>query len=162
MNEMKEAQVNRRRFGFVAVIARVCYAFAAAVFTGCVILQVYFAGLAVLVDPKYWSAHIAFARVISWVALSLLGFALLARLPRRTLGLTVLVVALFALQFLLISLPSRLGVMALRGLHPVNALAIFWLAIHLARRARPLLRTPSPHADLPMQARTVRTPHSVR
>ncbi len=52
--------------------------------------------------------------------------------PRRTIGLAALLRALLALQSLLIL--ARGSVPAVTALHPVNAIAIFWVALTLVRR----------------------------
>lgn len=62
-------------------------------------------------------------------------FALLGRLPRRQIVMASILIQLYFLQFLLIELPGRFGVIAVSALHPVNAGIMLGLAIVLAHRA---------------------------
>ncbi len=124
------------------VAARACYLLCALGFAGCVVAQVFFAGLGVLVNPAYWAWHIAFANNIFWAALVLVGVGIAARLPRRMLVLSLLTLPLFVLQYILIFVPGKAGVLALRALHPVNAMVIFAIALALISGAWRLLRAP--------------------
>ena len=73
---------------------------------------------------------------IGIVVAILLVTALIARLPRRDLGLVVLLVVLYVVQTLLPGLRSASP--AIAALHPVNALLLFgvatWYAARLWRR----------------------------
>lgn len=81
-----------------------------------VVIQFFFAGMGVLVDPAWLGAH-------RMLPLLLLAFGPL---------LLVLVVA----QWLVISLPPMIGVPALRALHTVVALGIFSVATRLLAQVR--------------------------
>jgi hypothetical protein len=74
--------------------------------------------------------------------LALLVLAPVARLPGRTLGLTVLLLLLNTAQVLLIIIPRQTAVPVAAALHPVNALLIFWVALVLARQALQFLPRP--------------------
>lgn len=134
MIEITQARTHAHGISVVQV-ARVMYVIAVMAFVGCVLLQVYFAGLAVLVNPVYWVQHVTFAHEIVWVFPPMLAFGLIGRVPGRTVAAIVLAFGLYVLQFLLIYLPGKLGLLALRGLHPVNALMLFWLSVTLVRGA---------------------------
>ena len=71
----------------------------------------------------------------------LLITALLARLPKTEMLLTLLLMVDLFLQVLLVNLRDTASVLA--ALHPVNALALLLIAISVVRRDRVLLR----HAD---------------
>jgi hypothetical protein len=60
---------------------------------------------------------------------------LLARLPRGLFGLTALLMGLSLAHSSFVYVPVDGDVAFLRAFHPVNALLLFWLGIHLARRA---------------------------
>jgi hypothetical protein len=131
-----------RRLSPITWLARLGYSLGAALFAGCVVLQVFFAGLGALADPAYWSLHRAFGPTIGLIPLALLPVALVGRLPWRMLGLTALLFPLFVMQFVFLYAPLGIGVMELRALHAVNALVLLWAGAHLARRAAGLLRSP--------------------
>lgn len=101
---------------------------------GGVIAQVFFAGSAILVDGSYWLWHLAFAQWLTYLSLAMGVVALLGRLPRGLLLRALLVVLLLVLQYLLIWAFAKIGLGSLRGLHAVNALALFALNLDLARR----------------------------
>jgi hypothetical protein len=131
-----------RRLSPLAWLSRLAYALGAALFAGCIVLQVFFAGLGALADPAYWALHRAFGPVIGFIPLALLPVGLVGRLPWRMVGLTALLFPLFVMQFIFLYAPLGLGVVELRALHAVNALVLFWAGAHLARRAIGLLRAP--------------------
>jgi hypothetical protein len=70
----------------------------------------------------------------------LLITALLARLPKTEMLLTLLLIVDLFLQVLLVNLRDTASVLA--ALHPVNALALLLIAISVVRRDRVLLRQP--------------------
>lgn len=126
-----------RRIG--ARPARRIYVACAWLFAAGIVVQVFLAGVAVLVDAGRWGDHRAFGSLLFHLPPVMLVAALAARLPRRIVGLSALAVALVLLQFVLVSLPAVGGAGLIRALHPVNALALFWLALTLARGAQPPL-----------------------
>jgi hypothetical protein len=70
----------------------------------------------------------------------MLVLALSGRMGRRWIGLSALLLVLFALQSLFIAFRADLPAAA--ALHPVNALAIFYVAQLVARGSLSLVRTP--------------------
>jgi hypothetical protein len=124
--------------------ARLIYTIGAGIFAAAVVLQVFFAGLAVLANPNYWGLHRAFGSLIGFLPLALLLIGLVARLPWRLIGLTVVLVLLFMLQYIFLYAPLGIGVMELRALHAVNAFALAGTAAQLARGAAGLSRRSDP------------------
>ena len=121
--------------------ARVCYAICAWLFVGCIIVQVFLAGSAALISADYWALHRAFPQIIRLIPIAMLLIGLASRLPRRMLALTAVALALFAMQYVFIWVFGALGLQNLRGLHAVNALALFWVALRLGQQAWRLLRS---------------------
>ena len=70
----------------------------------------------------------------------LLIAALLARLPRNEMLLTLLLMVDLVLQEILVNLRDTSSVLA--ALHPLNAFALLLLAVAVVRRDRALLREP--------------------
>lgn len=110
-----------------------------AVFVGCVVIQVFLAGLGVFDDPASFVTHREFGYLIGMFTLVLLVLALVARAPRRITGYSVLLLVQFALQSVLVAL--RADVPALAALHPVNGFLILFVAITLTRASWAVLRT---------------------
>lgn len=103
-------------------------------FLGCVVVQVFLAGMGVFGGAGY-DAHRTFGYVFGWLTLALLVLAIVGRMGRATIiGASALLV-LFALQSLFVAL--RADVPWAAALHPVNALAIFFVAWHLVRAEPP-------------------------
>jgi hypothetical protein len=122
----------------LATSARIGYRLLAWAFVGCIGIQLFLVGLDVFHVLGDTSVHRSFAYVYGWLAPGMVLLAGIGRCPRRQLGLTVLLLVLFALQTYLPTLAGRAPLLA--ALHAVNALAIAWLAVHLAQRTPPLLR----------------------
>ena len=126
--------------------ARTVYAGLAWLFFVGVVYQVFLAGMGLLGDGDMKS-HIGFGWTLPLLTIPLLIVAAAARPDRRTFLLTVL---LLVITFFQISLPGlRTEAPALAALHPVNALAIFWVSLTIARRSTALMREPSAAEELP-------------
>jgi hypothetical protein len=108
---------------------------AAVVFVAAIVVQVFLAGAAIanLGGSGNFSTHIEFGYTeLGILALVLLATALIARRPRREVGIVVLLVVLYVVQTVL---PSFKGsTPALAALHPVNALLLFAVAAWYAWR----------------------------
>lgn len=115
---------------------RLAYIGVAWLFFACVVVQVFLAGLGVFAGPGNFALHRDFGYVFGWLTLVLLLLALGGRLGRRWIGLSALILVLFAFQSLFIALRDVLPSIA--ALHAVNALAIFGVSLHVARRSRVL------------------------
>lgn len=115
---------------------RLAYIGVAWLFLACVVVQVFLAGLGVFGGAQNFSLHRDFGYAFGWLTLVLLLLALVGHLGRRSIGLSALILVLFALQSVFVGLREVMP--ALAALHPVNALAIFGVALHLARQSRML------------------------
>lgn len=115
---------------------RLVHAIAAAVFVAAILVQVFLAGSALLQlgGNGDFRTHIDFG--YTWVglaALAVLVTAALARVGRRRIGISALLLVLYIIQT---SLPyARDSVPAIAALHPVNAMVLFALATWNARTA---------------------------
>lgn len=122
-------------------IVRIAFALVAWLFLIAIVIQVFLAGVGLfVVGIDTFSYH----RELGWQLPigPLLGLPLAwaARAGLTTIGLSVVLVVLVVAQPLLPGLRSDLPFVA--AVHPVNAMAIFWLATLLARRALALARQP--------------------
>lgn len=100
-------------------------------FVACLVVQVFLAGVGVFVVGGGFDLHRNFGYTFGWLALFLPLLALAGRLGRRVVGLSFGVMGLFILQSVFVALRTDMPYLA--ALHPVNALAIFWLSLTLAR-----------------------------
>jgi hypothetical protein len=120
------------------MLLRWLHAAAAVVFALAIVVQVVLAGLAIsnLGGSGDFSTHIEFGYTgMGLAGLALVVTALLARRPRRDIGITLGLLVLYVVQTLLPSAKGSAPFIA--ALHPLNAMILFVLAIWYARRAWP-------------------------
>jgi hypothetical protein len=118
-----------------AVALERLHAAVAALFVVAIVVQVFFAGaaLANLGGSGNFATHIDFGYTwIGLAALALVITALVARRPRREVGITVALLVLYVIQTVLPGFRSSTPWLA--ALHPVNALFLFAVAAWYARR----------------------------
>lgn len=114
-------------------LARRALPFAAGAFVACAIIQVFLAGLGVFDDPKSFITHREFGYTFGWLTLITLVLALAGRSPRRTIGLAVLLLVLFAFQSVFVAL--RASMPGIAALHPLNGFLILGVGVVLTNRA---------------------------
>lgn len=111
--------------------ARVLFFGLTAIYLLAVLVQFFLAGLATFGSPD-WDAHTGLGFVLTISTLLLFVLALVGRLPRSMILVTLLLVGLNALQMVL----ANIDVSELAALHPVNAVAIVFVAYALMQRSR--------------------------
>lgn len=113
-------------------IARIAYRWMAWAFVAGVVLQFFFAGLALFAGQGF-ALHRDWGYTFGWITILLIVAALVGRMPRRAVGGAALLLVLFFLQSVFVGLRDSLPPIA--ALHPVNAIAIFWVGVTVARAA---------------------------
>jgi hypothetical protein len=128
------------------------YAIGVWLLVAAILVQVMLAGMGVFSgDATYFIWHANYNSIVVFaLALILLGVGRYAGVPRQTLWLTAAVPGLVIVQSLLL-IPYHMqaqGLLrALAGLHAVNALFIFWVAVQLLERVREPDRRPLTRRD---------------
>lgn len=109
------------------------HAWLAWLFVVAVLVQVFLAGLAIFGATSGFRLHIEFGyTVVGPLTLGVLLTAVMAGLPPREIGLSLLLLVLYVVQT---ALPSTRGsAPVLAALHPVNAIAMLALGGIIARR----------------------------
>jgi hypothetical protein len=102
-------------------------------FAGCIVIQVFLAGLGVFDTPRAFLTHRDFGYLFGWLSLVALLVAAIGRLPRRLVGLSALTLVQMALQSILILF--REDAPALAALHPVNGVLLLVTTLVLGRLA---------------------------
>jgi hypothetical protein len=102
-------------------------------FAGCIVIQVFLAGLGVFDSPRMFLTHRDFGYLFGWLSLVALLIAAIGRLPRRLIGIAGLALAQMALQSVLILF--REDTPALAALHPVNGVLLLVTTLVLGRLA---------------------------
>ena len=119
-------------------LARQALLVAAWLMVACLVVQLFLVGLDVFeASGDVGTVHRDFAYLYGWLAPVLVLLATVGRTPRWFRVGTVVLLVLFAIQTYLPSLQDRIPLLA--ATHAVNALAVFWLAVSIARRSRDLL-----------------------
>ncbi len=113
--------------------ARVAYLYASWLFVACVVVQVFLAGLGVFAGTENFATHTEFSHIFGWLTLILLALAIIGRMGRRRIWLSLLVFGLFVLQSAFVALRDSIPVVS--ALHPVNGFLILWISIWLAQTA---------------------------
>lgn len=119
--------------------ALIAYTLLAWVLVGLILAQVFFAGMALFDDADLWDWHVSLGQALQFIPLLLLGLAFAARLPVRLRWMHATMAVLAFIQGVLVFIDGPFGANVVAALHPVNALAIFWLALTLAQRATALM-----------------------
>ncbi|MEZ4539786.1 MAG: DUF6220 domain-containing protein [Chloroflexota bacterium] len=119
--------------------SRIAYEIAGWLFIIGVLVQVFFAGMAVVAGRWGWDNHINLGHFLAVPLLAMLVTAYVGKLPGRMKRLTWLLFGVYVLQgdvliFLRASAP------VLSAFHPVMALIDFALGLTLARQARAIIR----------------------
>ena len=130
--------------------ARLALPIAACAFVACAVVQVFLAGLGVFDDPASFITHRQFGYMFGWLTLAVLVLALVGQAPRRIVGLSLLLLVLFAFQSVFVVLRADLP--AIAALHPLNGFAILGLGVVITRQAWAVRRPES------QAAATSRTP----
>jgi hypothetical protein len=130
------------------LIARRVYAIGIWVLIASILVQVMLAGAGVFANDArffFWHANVN-SVVVFLLPLVLVGIGWYGRIPRRNLWLTAAVSGLVIVQSLLLipyHLPAPGLWRAVAGLHAVNALFIFLVAVRLLERVKELDRVPA-------------------
>ena len=118
-------------FVTVSRAARLAFGWIAWLFVACVIVQFFLAGMGVFAGAANFATHRDFGYLFGWLLVLLLIAAIVGRMGSRAIGGALLLMVLFAMQSVFVALRDSLPVVA--ALHPLNGVAIFTLALYLAR-----------------------------
>ena len=114
--------------------ARTAYRIATGLFLVGVLVQVFLAGLGIFAHPANIKGHMFMGLFLHGLSTMMWVLSALGRQPVQTTRLNGVLFLALTLQG---GLPHLRGIIpAVAALHPVNAIAIFWIAMVLARRAQ--------------------------
>ena len=113
--------------------ARLLHALTTTLLVGCVVVQVFLAGLGVFDNPTMFITHAGFGGFIGLLTIVVLITAVLAHAGRRQIGLAALTFVLMMLQSVFVAVRADLPAVA--ALHPVNGFLIGLIAVVMARAA---------------------------
>ena len=107
--------------------ARYGLAVVAWLFVGCIVVQVFLAGLGVFDGPGAFITHREFGYTFGWLTIVMVVLAAVGRMRRGLVGLTALTVLMFTLQSVLIAVRADYPLVA--ALHPINGMALLFVSI---------------------------------
>jgi hypothetical protein len=122
------------------LMARTAYLWGTRLVVALILLQVLLAGIGIFAQPEalFWHSAVNSIAVFA-LPLLLVGVGWYAGIPRRTLAWCAAISGLVILQSILL-VPYHLGsqgmLRAVSGLHALNALLIFWVALHVLETGR--------------------------
>ena len=108
----------------------------ARLFTLGVIVQVFLVGLGFFQDFDYWDDHKSLGQSLGIIPVLLILAAILGRLPSRLIGMSVVLLVLWFVQWQLPQIDN--GWIA--ALHPLNAFLLFGLSAQIGDQIRDLTR----------------------
>ncbi len=111
--------------------ARVLFFGLAVIYLAGVVVQFFLAGLGTFGATSF-DAHQAFGLVLALLTLILLVLAVVGKVPRLLIGLSVILLGLNVLQMFL----AQVDIEEVAALHVVNALAIVFVAYEIVQRSR--------------------------
>jgi hypothetical protein len=123
--------------------ARIAFPIAAGLFVASGVFQVFLAGLGVFDARAGFEGHRNFGYLFGWLTVVMLVLALAGRLGRTLVGLSALLIVMFALQSVFVVL--RADAPQVAALHPVNGFGIIIVGI-VATRLSWAARAAEPHA----------------
>jgi Family of unknown function (DUF6220) len=135
MSTTPTTQTTTFQVGAFTRVMRVLYIISAWLFALCILIQVFLAGLGVFGSATWFNVHVEFAHGFEYLTVLLLILALLGRFPRAIPLLSLLLIVQFALQYAFVNLSSQFSLLFIAAFHPVNAVVMFWVTQHVARRA---------------------------
>lgn len=130
---------------------KLAYTVLAWIFAACVVVQVFFAGLALFHRASFWIQHRTFIQFFEYIPIVILLLLLIGRAPRGK-GLywpQLVLLALIMVQY--VTGGSAFGSL-FSAVHPVSAMAMFWVSTIAIQRGQrwELLHgeTPSQHVAI--------------
>ncbi|TMV51935.1 hypothetical protein FE783_03025 [Paenibacillus mesophilus] len=102
-------------------------------FLGCIVAQVFIAGLATFSDASNWSVHTSFVKLFALVPLIMFLLTFVGGIKGLLRWISLGLFGLVVFQFLTIQVFSSAYVIA--ALHPVIALLLFWGSIVTVKRS---------------------------
>jgi uncharacterized membrane protein YhdT len=117
--------------------SRVAAMILARLFTMGVIVQVFLAGLGLFESADYWDDHKSLGQILGIIPVLLIVTAIIGRLPSRLIGMSVVLLVLWIVQYLLPKADN--GYIA--ALHPLNAFLLLGLSVQIGDQIRNLTRS---------------------
>lgn len=124
---------NQQALSGLARGSRIAFLVIAVVFTICVALQVFIAGMAVFAGPQNWAMHVQFVHVFELLPILMLVLSFTGRIPVRMRVESGVLFLLIGYMYFAANIVRVMPMLA--ATHPVMGFAIFALAVSILPRA---------------------------
>ena len=122
-NDLKSNEISTTRFK----VGSISFASLSILFLICLLVQVFFAGLAIFVNPVNWTKHTGFIHLFEFIPVLMFIIAFVGKLPRWAIGHSA---ALFSVIFVMYFTANITPVLPwAAALHPVIAFVLFWMSV---------------------------------
>ncbi|MCD9021966.1 DUF6220 domain-containing protein [Cohnella silvisoli] len=118
--------------------ASIVFKWLAWIFTVCILIQVFLAGLALFWNSEQWASHTGFSRILMIPPILMLVTSFIARLPVSLRLKSAGLIGMLILMGVSANLSSEMGYLS--ALHPVIALMLFWGTMSIARKTDALIK----------------------
>ena len=119
--------------------SRIAAMLLARLFTIGVVVQVFLVGISLFESAKYWDDHKSLGQMLGILPVLLIVAAIIGRLPQRLIGMSVVLLVLWLIQWQLPEIDN--GWIA--ALHPLNAFLLFGLSAQIGEQIQHLIRRPA-------------------
>lgn len=121
-------------------IGRFSFAILSTVFAICVLIQVFFAGLATFINPINWIRHETFVHFFELAPILMLITAFIGKMPKWAHWQSAALLGLIFIIYFTAHSSVLAAVKYTAALHPVIAMLIFIFSIHITRRSYDILK----------------------
>ncbi|MGY4688611.1 DUF6220 domain-containing protein [Salibacterium sp. K-3] len=112
---------------------RIGFAVLASIFAACIIVQVFFAGMALFMGSVSWGLHISFVPLFMYLPLLVLVFGIVGRLPKKLIWMNLMLVAMVILQYVTVVFSTNLGLLG--AFHPIIAFLLLGASLSTAQQS---------------------------
>lgn len=121
-HDLKKDEIStRNRIGSIS------FALLSILFLICILVQVFFAGLAIFVNPVNWTKHTGFIHLFEFIPILMFIIAFVGKLPRWAIGHSAALFAVIFVMYFTANITSAIPWVA--ALHPVIAFILFWMSV---------------------------------
>lgn len=108
-------------------VGSISFAWLSIIFLFCILLQVFFAGLAIFVNPVNWTKHTAFIHLFEFIPVLMFITAFVGKLPRWAIGHSAGLFGVIFIMYFTANITPAIPWAA--ALHPVIAIVLFWMSV---------------------------------
>lgn len=119
-------------------VTRISYFFLSIMFTICIAIQVFLAGLAIFVNPVNWAKHISFVHLFELIPILMFVITFVGQMPRWARWQSAGLFGLVFVMYFTANITSVLPVAA--AAHPVIAMVLFGSSIKLTHLSFKLIK----------------------